>query len=114
MGMVAAVTSGLPGAIRNKERRQSGMNIQNCITLDEAAGAISKTTGPSGDGNMLAGDAKKTFERVRAQLKARLGKEVYASWFERMKLVEATSSVARLSVPTTFLRSWTLGWMMIV
>lgn len=55
---------------------------------------------------MASDDADKTFERVRAQLKARLGKEVYASWFERMKLVDATASIVRLSVPTTFLRSW--------
>lgn len=48
----------------------------------------------------------KTFERVKTQLKARLGTEVYTSWFERMKLVDATSSIVRLSVPTTFLRSW--------
>lgn len=55
---------------------------------------------------MTSGSASSTFERVRAQLKAQLGKEVYTSWFERMKLVEATSSIVRLSVPTTFLRSW--------
>ncbi len=55
---------------------------------------------------MASGGKDKTFERVRAQLKARLGKEVYASWFERMKLVESSGSVVRLSVPTTFLRSW--------
>ena len=55
---------------------------------------------------MASGGNEKTFERVRTQLRARLGKEVYASWFERMKLVEATGSVVRISVPTTFLRSW--------
>lgn len=55
---------------------------------------------------MASNSAMKTFERVRAQLKARLGTEVYTSWFERMKLVDATSSIVRLSVPTTFLRSW--------
>ncbi|RFC69684.1 chromosomal replication initiator protein DnaA [Mesorhizobium denitrificans] len=47
-----------------------------------------------------------TFERVKAQLKARLGTEVYSSWFQRMKLAEASKSLVRISVPTAFLRSW--------
>ena len=51
----------------------------------------------------------KTFERVKAQLKARLGSDVYSSWFGRMKLAEASKGVARLSVPTAFLRSWING-----
>ncbi len=55
-------------------------------------------------GGAFASDPK--FERVRAQLKARLGQEVYSSWFGRMKLDEATRSVVRISVPTAFLRSW--------
>ena len=55
---------------------------------------------------MTSSSAAVIFERTKTQLKARLGKEVYASWFERMKLVEADSGVVRLSVPTTFLRSW--------
>ena len=55
---------------------------------------------------MTSSSAAGIFERTKTQLKGRLGKEVYASWFERMKLVEADSGVVRLSVPTTFLRSW--------
>ena len=51
-------------------------------------------------------DAEKTFERVKTQLKARLGGEVYSSWFGRMKLTEASKGVVRISVPTAFLRSW--------
>ncbi len=49
------------------------------------------------------------FERVRAQLKARLGTDVYSSWFGRMKLAEASKGLVRLSVPTAFLRSWING-----
>jgi len=49
------------------------------------------------------------FERVRAQLKARLGTEVYSSWFGRMKLAEASKGVVRISVPTAFLRAWING-----
>ncbi len=63
-----------------------------------------------GEGAMAAGnEAEQRFERIRAQLKARLGSEVYSSWFGRMKLVELSKGVARMSVPTAFLRSWING-----
>ena len=63
------------------------------------------------EGNMMAAssDAERVFERVKTQLKARLGGEVYSSWFGRMKLAEASRGVARLSVPTAFLKSWING-----
>jgi chromosomal replication initiator protein len=46
------------------------------------------------------------FERFSARLKAQVGPEVYASWFGRLKLHSSSKSVVRLSVPTTFLKSW--------
>lgn len=52
---------------------------------------------------------EQNFERVKVQLKARLGSEVYSSWFGRMKLAEASKGLVRLSVPTAFLRSWING-----
>ena len=54
-------------------------------------------------------EAEQRFERVRVQLKARLGSEVYSSWFGRMKLAEASKGIVRISVPTAFLRSWING-----
>lgn len=62
--------------------------------------------GRLGDETMASEDALSAFERVKTQLRAQLGKEVYTSWFERIKLVDASTGVVRLSVPTTFLRSW--------
>ncbi len=53
--------------------------------------------------------AERSFERVRAQLKAKLGSEVYSSWFGRMKLTDATKGFVRISVPTAFLKSWING-----
>ena len=46
------------------------------------------------------------FERVRSRLKAQVGPEIFASWFGRLKLHSVSKSVVRLSVPTTFLKSW--------
>ena len=51
-------------------------------------------------------DAVVAFERVQAQLKARLGSEVHSSWFGRLKLAETSKSIVRLTVPTPFLRAW--------
>jgi chromosomal replication initiator protein len=63
-----------------------------------------------GDSTMTAlAGANGVFERVKVQLKARLGSDVYSSWFARMKLTDASRGVVRLSVPTAFLKSWING-----
>ncbi|WP_454744250.1 chromosomal replication initiator protein DnaA, partial [Ciceribacter selenitireducens] len=46
------------------------------------------------------------FERFSQRLKAQVGPDVYASWFGRLKLHSASKSLVRLTVPTTFLKSW--------
>jgi len=46
------------------------------------------------------------FDRFSARLKAQVGQDVYASWFARLKLHSISKSVVRLTVPTTFLKSW--------
>ena len=45
-------------------------------------------------------------DRVRLTLRAKLGEEVFASWFGRLLLEELSQSQVRLSVPTAFLKSW--------
>ena len=57
----------------------------------------------------VSSDAEQKFDRVKTQLKARLGAEVYSSWFGRMKVAEASKGIVRISVPTAFLRSWING-----
>jgi chromosomal replication initiator protein len=59
-----------------------------------------------GDGMTQSSGPEANFERVKAQLKARLGQDVYSSWFGRMKVAEASRGLVRLSVPTAFLRQW--------
>ena len=51
-------------------------------------------------------DQTKIFARVIAKLKAKVGMDVFNSWFASMQLAEASQSVVRLTVPTPFLRSW--------
>ena len=60
-----------------------------------------------GGATVMASSAADTiFDRVKTQLKARIGAEVFSSWFARMKLAESSKGVVRLSVPTAFLRAW--------
>lgn len=54
-------------------------------------------------------DASRIFERMKVQLRARLGTEVFSSWFQGMKLAEVSKGLVRISVPTAFLRSWING-----
>jgi chromosomal replication initiator protein len=44
--------------------------------------------------------------RVKGRLRSSVGEDVYSSWFARMDLEDVQSESVRLSVPTTFLRSW--------
>ncbi|WP_407649144.1 chromosomal replication initiator protein DnaA [Aquamicrobium zhengzhouense] len=59
-----------------------------------------------GEGMTQSSGPEANFERVKAQLKARLGNDVYSSWFGRMQLAEVSKGLIRLSVPTAFLRQW--------
>ncbi|HUH48367.1 MAG TPA: chromosomal replication initiator protein DnaA [Mycoplana sp.] len=71
---------------------------------DHALNAIAEGSEKPGDKTQTKPDA--VFERVSARLKAQVGQDVYASWFGRLKLHSQSKSVVRLSVPTTFLKSW--------
>ncbi len=47
-----------------------------------------------------------TWDRVRRRLKSEVGEAVFGAWFAHIELVDAGPEVARLSVPTKFLKSW--------
>src|SRR5688572_10270287 len=44
--------------------------------------------------------------RVKGRLRAEVGEEIFLSWFARMELERVQDSVAHLTVPTRFLKSW--------
>ncbi|MDB5641853.1 MAG: dnaA [Hyphomicrobiales bacterium] len=46
------------------------------------------------------------WQRVCRRLRAEVGEDVFNSWFGRLELDEIQDDVARLSVPTKFLKSW--------
>ena len=44
--------------------------------------------------------------RVKGRLRSSVGEDVYSSWFARMDLEGVNRESVRVSVPTTFLKSW--------
>lgn len=74
----------------------NGDNAQSALGAACSEGA--------GDNAEMKHDA--LFERFSKRLKAQVGVDVYQSWFGRLKLHSASKSVVRLTVPTTFLKSW--------
>ncbi|MDJ0613207.1 MAG: chromosomal replication initiator protein DnaA [Rhizobiaceae bacterium] len=59
--------------------------------------------GRNGAGKRSLGES---WDRVRAQLEAQLGKDVFDSWFGRLKLAAFEGGVVTLTVPTPFLKNW--------
>jgi chromosomal replication initiator protein len=53
-----------------------------------------------------AAEPEKRGERVRAQLRARLGDEVFQSWFKSLEFDGFDGKTVRVSVPVKFLRNW--------
>jgi chromosomal replication initiator protein len=83
------------------------MNILEKSVFSAAESAqmsITKTTDI--DGGIAGMKQEALIERFSAKLKAKVGPDVYASWFGRLKLHSASKSVVRFTVPTTFLKSW--------
>ncbi|HEX2840898.1 chromosomal replication initiator protein DnaA [Hyphomicrobium sp.] len=56
----------------------------------------------SGDGAGIEGKGSK----VRATLRARLGEDIYTSWFNALEFDEFDGKTVKVSVPVTFLRKW--------
>ena len=62
--------------------------------------AASKSGGAAGGGGGTKG------EKVRALLRARLGEEIYKSWFASMDFEAFDGRVVRVTVPVKFLKNW--------
>ncbi|MBU2533543.1 MAG: hypothetical protein KKB37_12435, partial [Alphaproteobacteria bacterium] len=52
------------------------------------------------------GTLKASENKIKAVLRARLGEEVYSSWFSSMELEEFVGDTVHASVPVKFLRRW--------
>ncbi len=67
-----------------------------------------------GDMNML-GDGRgslgsgEEWARVRGRLRAEVGDAAFRSWLKPLTMVGAKDGVARISVPTRFMRDWVVS-----
>ena len=67
---------------------------------------MENTLNPAAEPSISASALGELWERVRRKLRAELGDDVVASWFGSLELAGIDGGVARLSVPTRFLKSW--------
>ncbi|WP_288586273.1 chromosomal replication initiator protein DnaA [uncultured Methylobacterium sp.] len=72
------------------------------------AEGVGSGRGGNGDDGRTSGtaDIAGAWQRVKRRLRAELGEDVFASWFARLELQDVSGGVARLTVPTRFLKSW--------
>ena len=74
---------------------------KSCIGVWKTQGSsFRKVSDNDENRNMIAGRGSRTGSR------SSVGDDVYSSWFARMDLENVQRESVRLSVPTTFLRSW--------
>jgi chromosomal replication initiator protein len=88
--------------IENKENLSAAMTE----TLT-GSGAFGAGIGSKNHGNQeQQGTLKSSENKIRAVLRARLGEEVFSSWFSTMEFEEVKGDTIFTSVPVKFLRSW--------
>lgn len=85
-------------------KRSAVSNVRSATASARPGGNLASLASQVGP-TVSAKDAQR-WDRVQAQLKAKLGPEAFASWFGRCRLELVSKSLLTLSVPTTFLKSW--------
>ena len=83
-------------------KEQTGGAADGGHNKDESEEALLMAKG-SGRGNRPTGES---WDRIRKKLEVQLGKDVFDSWFGRLKLCSLDGGVVMLSVPTAFLKTW--------
>lgn len=82
--------------------------MDNSVPIEDSLMLGGKSVSAEDIPNMVSSieELERIFSRVQTRLKAQVGEEVYQSWFGRLKLHSSSRNIVRLSVPTTFLKSW--------
>jgi chromosomal replication initiator protein len=68
--------------------------------------SLSETAEGSGKGGSDTKSCNDRGEKVRAMLRARLGEDIYSSWFASMEFDSFDGRAVRATVPVKFLKSW--------
>jgi chromosomal replication initiator protein len=74
------------------------------VTKAETAAAVRNEAHLGADAAHAAVEGRG--QKVRAMLKARLGEEIYSSWFKTMEFESFDGRLVRVSVPVKFVRNW--------
>src|SRR5262245_54000884 len=61
---------------------------------------------PEPNSSAVASVDQDRWTRVKGRLRADVGDDIFLSWFARMDLERIDDSIAHMSVPTRFLKSW--------
>ncbi|TCD16364.1 chromosomal replication initiator protein DnaA [Oricola cellulosilytica] len=93
-----------PGILATREVVRTVASIARGDDLKKAA--KSEPCGSQDIVDVKTVEHDKSFDRVQQKLRAKIGADVFNSWFGRLKLDSATRNMVRMSVPTAFLRSW--------
>ena len=90
-----------------KQRFEAALDDDSVLASDmkeKEAGIVE--TGRMGNSDKSAAEQ---WERVRQRLEISVGKDVFDSWFARLKLITIEGGIATHSVPTRFLKTWIMS-----
>jgi chromosomal replication initiator protein len=94
------------GAVRAGLHEAGRLVTGTCGTNNDNTAKIGNVAMGANAGKPAKAGHDEMWVRIRAQLQARLGTEVFNSWFGGVKLETVSGGVALHSVPTAFLKSW--------
>ncbi len=101
-------TAGLAGASAQKRVKRTGESTvdQQAAVADELSAASEQGASRGACGRAAGGGSEAFGARIRTLLKARLGDEIFNSWFNSLEIEACENNIVRASVPVKFLRNW--------
>lgn len=100
-------TNGISAAEQHSARATSGgTGLQGATDEGVTANTYSKRTAMAQAASPTDAELARRHQRIRSALRARLGEDVFSSWFASMDFVGAEGGVLRVSVPVKFLKGW--------
>lgn len=99
MGVEHTLQSAVDGQSITANEFKNGINVDE---VTNSGGRAEKSGGGAMDKSQV--DAK--WQKIRSILRARLGEEVFTSWFNAVEAEKFEDNTLTLTVPVKFLRSW--------
>ena len=99
-------------APRSEERGadEGGLSLTSSEEQSAPAGEVSARAGAEADGSTARSETPQTLQarglKVKAALRARLGEDVFSSWFTTLEFQSFDGQLLKATVPVKFLRNW--------